>query len=139
MNGMTQTSRMACLVLLLFSVVAGSRVLALDLEPRSDLHFPLEARATNKDGSLPTYKNAQASIEERVNDLLPRMTIEEKVSQMYVILILWRWRILFLTVSNDRIQGDMNGWMNFNDPLDNTHAFNASGLVGDVHQLGKKR
>src|ERR1700761_3771116 len=46
------------------------------------LHFSLESRATNIDGSLPTYKNAKASIEQRVADLLPRMTIEEKVSQM---------------------------------------------------------
>ena len=52
------------------------------LEVRNDLHFPLHARATNNDGSLPLYKNAKASIEDRVNDLLPRMTLEEKVSQL---------------------------------------------------------
>jgi beta-glucosidase len=46
------------------------------------LHFSLESRGTNIDGSVPVYKNPNASIEERVNDLLPRMTIEEKVSQM---------------------------------------------------------
>ena len=49
---------------------------------RGDLHFPLHARATNKDGSTPIYKNPHASIEDRVNDLLPRMSVEEKVSQM---------------------------------------------------------
>jgi hypothetical protein len=57
---------------------------ALDLEPRGDLHFPLHARGTNKDASLPTYKNPKADIEARVADLLPRMTIEEKVAQLYV-------------------------------------------------------
>ena len=56
------------------------------LDVRSDLHFPLHARGTNNDGSLPLYKNPRASIEDRVNDLLPRMTIEEKVSQLYVLL-----------------------------------------------------
>ncbi|KAF8996334.1 glycoside hydrolase [Cyathus striatus] len=69
----------------------------------------LESRATNKNGSVPTYKNPKASIEDRVNDLLPRMTVQEKVAQI--------------------IQGDMNGWMNFTDPLDNTKTFNQTGLV----------
>ncbi|KAI0820668.1 glycoside hydrolase superfamily [Trametes gibbosa] len=74
---------------------------------RDDLHFPVHT-ATNKDGSLPIYKNPHIDIEARVNDLLPRMTLEEKVAQL--------------------IQGDMNGWMNFNDPLDNTKVFNETGL-----------
>ncbi|KZV79558.1 family 3 glycoside hydrolase [Exidia glandulosa HHB12029] len=56
----------------------------------------------------PLYKNPSASIEARVADLLPRMTVEEKVAQI--------------------IQGDMNGWMNFNDPLDNTLTHNETGL-----------
>ncbi|KAI0701525.1 family 3 glycoside hydrolase [Cerioporus squamosus] len=60
------------------------------------------------DGSTPVYKNPEASIEDKVNDLLPRMTLEEKVAQL--------------------IQGDMNGWMNFNDPLDDTLTFNQTGL-----------
>jgi len=51
------------------------------LEPR---RFPLESRATNIDGSLPTYKDPDAPVEDRVSDLLPRMTLEEKVSQLFV-------------------------------------------------------
>lgn len=51
---------------------------------RDDLHFSLEARQANKDGSVPIYKNPKASIEARINDLLPRMTLEEKVAQLYV-------------------------------------------------------
>ena len=51
-------------------------------EVRDDLHFSLEARQANKDGSIPTYKNPKASVEARINDLLPRMTLEEKVSQL---------------------------------------------------------
>ncbi|KAJ3857876.1 glycoside hydrolase family 3 protein [Lentinula lateritia] len=70
--------------------------------------FSLVARGTNSDGSLPTYKNPNASIEDRVADLLPRMTLEEKVAQI--------------------IQGDIDGWMNTTDPLDNTLVFNQSGL-----------
>ena len=58
---------------------------ASSLEVRGDLHFPLHARGTNNDGSLPIYKNPNAAIEDRVNDLLPRMTLEEKVAQMYVL------------------------------------------------------
>ena len=53
-------------------------------ETRDDLHFPLHARATNKDGSTPVYKDPSAAIEDRVNDLLPRMTVQEKVAQLCV-------------------------------------------------------
>lgn len=52
---------------------------------RDDLHFSLEARQENRDGSRPVHKNPRASIEARVNDLLPRMTLEEKVAQLYVL------------------------------------------------------
>ena len=62
----------------LLSVVTAENLLGV----RDDLHFHLHARATNKDGSKPIYKNPKANIEDRVNDLLPRMTVEEKVSQM---------------------------------------------------------
>lgn len=47
-----------------------------------DLHFSLESRAENIDGTVPIYKSAKASVEDRVNDLLPRMSVAEKVSQM---------------------------------------------------------
>ncbi|TFK70501.1 glycoside hydrolase [Pluteus cervinus] len=78
--------------------------------PKDGLHFNIEARAENIDGTRPVYKDAKASIEARVKDLLPRMTLEEKVSQL--------------------LQGDMNGWMtNLNDPSDNTKSFNRTGLV----------
>lgn len=56
----------------------------------------------------PKYKDPKASVDDRVADLLPRMTIEEKVAQL--------------------IQGDMNGWMDFSDPLDNTLTHNQTGL-----------
>ncbi|KAF8644321.1 hypothetical protein AX16_008529 [Volvariella volvacea WC 439] len=76
--------------------------------PTSGLHFSVEDRGRNLDGSRPIYKNPRASIEARVNDLLPRMTLEEKVAQI--------------------IQGDISGWMDMRDPLDNTLTFNQTGL-----------
>ena len=72
---------LACL-LLLPSTARALKKATDTLGVRDDLHFPLHARATNKDESLPTYKNPDASIEDRVADLLPRMTVEEKVAQM---------------------------------------------------------
>lgn len=98
---------------------------------RGDLHFPLHARATNNDGSLPLYKNPHASIEDRVNDLLPRMTLEEKVAQLYVEPRSFTRSSATVEYSQFHlsIQGDMNGWMNFNDPLDDTLTFNQTGLV----------
>ncbi|KAJ4368808.1 hypothetical protein N0V83_005890 [Neocucurbitaria cava] len=50
-----------------------------------------------------TYKNPAASVDERVSDLLSRMTIEEKTAQL--------------------IQGDISNWINTT-----TNAFNISGL-----------
>ncbi|SJL14428.1 related to beta-glucosidase [Armillaria ostoyae] len=76
----------------------------------------LISRATNVDGSTPVYKIASAAIEDRVKDLLPRMTLEEKVSQL--------------------IQGDINGWMNTTDPLDNTLTFNQTGLEEMIRLKG---
>ncbi|KAJ7476846.1 glycoside hydrolase superfamily [Mycena galericulata] len=92
---------LACLCCLPALVSSGNGV-------REGLHFSLESRATNIDGSLPVYKNPSASIEARVADLLPRMTIQEKVSQI--------------------IQGDLDGWMDLTDPLDDTKTFNQTGL-----------
>lgn len=51
---------------------------------RDDLHFSVEARGSNLDSSLPIYKNPNAPIENRVDDLLPRMTVQEKVAQLQV-------------------------------------------------------
>jgi beta-glucosidase len=49
---------------------------------RDDLHFSIHARGSNKDGSTPVYKDPTADIEDRINDLLPRMTVQEKVAQL---------------------------------------------------------
>ncbi|KAF2262124.1 glycoside hydrolase [Lojkania enalia] len=54
-----------------------------------------------------TYKDPTASIEDRVSDLLSRMTIEEKTAQL--------------------VQGDISNWINTT-----TNAFNYSGLVWNM-------
>ena len=48
----------------------------------ANVPFSLSDRGSNKDRSRPVYKNPDASIEARVADLLPRMTLEEKVAQL---------------------------------------------------------
>lgn len=68
--------------LILLVALCSTVRLALAHNSGGGTHFPLEARGTNSDGSLPIYKNPRASIEDRVNDLLPRMTVEEKVAQL---------------------------------------------------------
>ena len=82
------SSRFARLCALLSLVQLSSLVWALSetgsLEERH-LPFHLHSRATNKDGSTPLYKNANADIDDRVNDLLPRMTLDEKVAQLYAV------------------------------------------------------
>jgi hypothetical protein len=68
-------------------LLLGTIPLALSKESVSPLHprlKPIVSRAAGANGSTPLYKNPHASIEDRVNDLLPRMTIQEKVAQMYV-------------------------------------------------------
>ncbi|KAH7340638.1 glycoside hydrolase superfamily [Rhizoctonia solani] len=65
--------------------------------------------STSSPSGRPLYKDPNASIEDRVKDLLPRMTVEEKVAQL--------------------IQGDINGWMNMTDAKDNTLTHNATGLA----------
>ncbi|EEB95469.1 hypothetical protein MPER_05559, partial [Moniliophthora perniciosa FA553] len=100
---------------LLYTLLLAPAVLGSSLETRK---FPLEARQTNTDGSLPTYKNPQAAIEDRVEDLLARMTLEEKVAQL--------------------IQGDINGWMDMDDPLDNTLTYNQTGLMTQEEMMRLK-
>lgn len=63
--------------------------------------LPLLALAsTVANGSIPLYKNPNATIEDRVDDLLSRMTIQDKAAQL--------------------IQGDITNWLNVNDGSLNT-------------------
>ncbi|RAH66042.1 putative beta-glucosidase [Aspergillus aculeatinus CBS 121060] len=58
-------------------------------------------------GSTPLYKDPHASVDDRVTDLLGRMTIHDKTAQL--------------------LQGDLSNWMNTT-----TGAFNYSGLVANM-------
>ncbi|KAJ5576186.1 hypothetical protein N7535_003112 [Penicillium sp. DV-2018c] len=62
---------------------------------------------SGKHNSKPLYKDANAPVERRVNDLLSRMTIEDKMSQL--------------------MQGDITNWMD-----QNTGEFNYTGLVANM-------
>lgn len=61
------------------------------------------AQGSLSNGTSPVYKNPNATIDDRVADLLGRMTIEDKASQL--------------------LQGDFSNWINVTDGT-----FNASGL-----------
>ncbi|CAI7577002.1 unnamed protein product [Penicillium bialowiezense] len=67
----------------------------------------LFAAAALGKSSSPLYKDAGAPVEKRVKDLLGRMTIEDKMSQL--------------------IQGDVTNWMN-----STTGEFNETGLVANM-------
>ena len=65
------------------------------------------AQNATQNATTPLYKNPKASVDDRVADLLKRMTIQDKTSQL--------------------IQGDISNWINTT-----TNAFNASGLVWNM-------
>lgn len=76
------------------------------------LFFMAAQAVPSLNGSTPVYKNPNATIDDRVEDLLSRMTIEDKTSQL--------------------IQGDIRSWINVNDG-----SFNASGLAWSMqHRAG---
>lgn len=67
--------------------------------------------STSYAADKPLYKNAKAPIDDRVADLLKRMTIEEKTSQL--------------------VQGDLRNWLN-----ENNNTFNATGLQWSTAKRG---
>ncbi|KAJ5512674.1 Glycoside hydrolase superfamily [Penicillium fimorum] len=67
------------------------------------------ALALGKPSKTPLYKDPKASVENRVKDLMGRMTIEDKMSQL--------------------IQGDLSNWMNTT-----SGEFNYTGLVTNMEQ-----
>lgn len=62
-------------------------------------------------GGTPVYKDPSAAIEDRIEDLLSRMTIEEKTSQL--------------------VQGDIRNWLNTTDG-----SFNETGLEWSTQYRG---
>lgn len=73
----------------------------------STLVSSVASAAVADGGRTPVYKNPKASIDDRVADLLSRMTIEDKTAQL--------------------IQGDISNWINTTDD-----SFNATGLAWNM-------
>lgn len=65
----------------------------------------------SNDQANAVYKNPKASIDDRVADLLSRMTIQDKTSQL--------------------VQGDISNWINMTD-----NTFNATGLKWNMATRG---
>lgn len=59
-----------------------SRILTLIMAAAGVTAAAMPAGARARKDSTPLYKNASAPVEERVNDLLSRMTLEEKILQL---------------------------------------------------------
>ena len=55
----------------------------------------------DQDRNTPKYKNAELPCDERVEDLLSRMTLEEKIAQMHC---LWRRRVETLIDAEGRFE-----------------------------------
>jgi len=94
--------------MLLFMKCSFPALLLISISPTTAYDLLRRQNAANA-----TYKDASASVEERLADLLSRMTIEEKTAQL--------------------IQGDVSNWINTT-----TNAFNASGLSWNMaHRAGQ--
>lgn len=87
------------------------------------LAFATAATADNN-SSKPKYKDPLVPVDERVKDLVSRMTIEEKAAQL---LQGGQTMMLHYCIETDAFVGDIGNWM---DP--NTGAFNQSGLVDNM-------
>jgi beta-glucosidase len=71
----------------------------------------LERNSNPRDTTNAVYKNPKASVEDRVEDLISRMTIQEKTSQL--------------------VQGDISNWINMTD-----NTFNLTGLEWNMATRG---
>jgi beta-glucosidase len=65
-------------ITMLRTIVASLSLISLSSSFASASTYP------RSNAAQPLYKNPAASIEDRVNDLLPRMTVQEKVAQLFV-------------------------------------------------------
>ncbi|MEP3421455.1 MAG: glycoside hydrolase family 3 N-terminal domain-containing protein [Erythrobacter sp.] len=77
----------------------------------------LEFRDLNKNGKLDPYEDSRVLVDDRVEDLLSQMTLEEKAGVMF---------ITFTTVSDD---GELSEGINFADPSTLVFAPNSELLV----------
>jgi beta-glucosidase len=91
----------------------------------------VSALSTGQAASTPLYKDASASVEDRVSDLLGRMTIEDKMAQLMqgslMICSLCFYIVLFIDKLIGLVAGDITNWMN-----STSGAFNYTGLVENM-------
>jgi beta-glucosidase len=82
------------------------------------------AATAHNNSSKPKYKDPRIPVDERVKDLVSRMTVEKKAAQL---LQGEQVMMLYYCSETDAHVGDIGNWM---DP--NTGAFNQSGLVDNM-------
>jgi len=91
----------------------------------------VSALSTGQAASTPLYKDASAPVEDRVSDLLGRMTIEDKMAQLMqgslMICSLWFSMSCSLTELTGLVVGDITNWMNAT-----SGEFNYTGLVENM-------
>ena len=82
-----------------------------------------------QNGSKPLYKNPDAPVNDRVDDLLSRMTIEDKMGQLIqgAFLFVCFWGMAHLLIPT----GDITNWMN-----ETTGEFNLTGLEWSTKMRG---
>lgn len=93
---------------MVYSTLKASLAFLLAASPAASYDLARRRASTNA-----TYRDPNASVDDRVADLLSRMTIEEKTAQL--------------------VQGDFSSWINTT-----SNAFNASGLAWNMaHRAGQ--
>ncbi|KAI4860704.1 glycoside hydrolase family 3 protein [Hypoxylon rubiginosum] len=115
MGSLSRTSR-ALLGLFTFSSCLQSGLCSRAHTPQSSLH-------SRADETLPAYKNSSLCINDRVDDLLARMTLEEKAGQMF-------HAMLYVGPNGTLDQGDEN--RNSTDFVMGTQLLTHFNLVGEI-------
>ncbi|KAI1370583.1 glycoside hydrolase family 3 protein [Hypoxylon crocopeplum] len=85
-------------------------------------HF---SRATSEDSAIPAYRNASLCINDRVEDLIGRMTLEEKAGQMF-------HAMLFMGPNGTLDEGGEDSGRNSTDFMIGDQLLTHFNLVGDI-------
>ena len=98
-----------------------------------------QSTAQSKNDTLSIYKNAKLPIEQRINDLLSRMTVEEKVYQMSAVR-LGEGDEIFKTsgkfsIEHIRALMKSHGIGNFSCPTTDMHAANSVKTANDIQHV----
>ncbi|KAI1439612.1 glycoside hydrolase family 3 protein [Annulohypoxylon stygium] len=88
-------------------------------------HKSLLGRASNDSESLPGYKNSSLCVDDRVEDLIQRMTLEEKVGQMF-------HAMLYPGPNGTLDEGNATAYRNSTDFMIGEQLLTHFNLVGDI-------